>query len=167
MIFAQSYTRATQSNNLRCDEYHSDTDKLAAAALSGVLGGMLFRVKFGNDATTYAALLEKWVEIVTKKASHRQWPKHVTARKVAGASLDYWLNDICLVCGGKCYKHKRDNPDILTEALCDTCKGSGKKPLVCEENWRKFIGDMVDELEDMARSAARAAMKKLSSEMDL
>lgn len=167
MKFAQQYSRATHSSNLRSDKYHSDTDKLAAMALSGELGTLLFRVKFANDATSYPKLLVKWQEIVAKKAIRRRWPKHITAKKVAVASLDYWLNDVCTVCSGKCYMPLPNTPKVLSDTACQACLGLGKKRLLCEANWRDFITQLVDELEDLARSAAHAAMRKLAVEMTL
>ncbi|MDB5777593.1 MAG: hypothetical protein JWP38_3726 [Herbaspirillum sp.] len=166
MKFAQQYSRATHSSDLRCDEHHGDTDKLAAAALSSELGASLFRVKFGNDATTYAALLAKWSELVVKKSIHREWPKHVTAHKVAVASLDYWLNDVCPACSGKAYEPLASAPNVLSDMQCKACKGQGKRPLVCEHRARDFVADMVEELEDMARTAGNNAMRKLASDMD-
>ena len=167
MKFAQQYSRATYSSNLRSDKHHSDVDKLAAVALSSELGTFLFRVKYANDATTYPALLLKWQEIVGKKALRRHWPKHITARKVATASLDYWLNDVCQACSGRCFEPLANTQTVLSDVACRTCQGRGKKPLVCEANWRDFILQLVDELEDLARSAAGAAMRKLAVDMHI
>lgn len=166
-FFAKQYSRAIHSSNLKSDEYHTDTDKLAAAAHSGDLGSLLFRVKYANDATTYSTLLTKWMEIVTKKCAMREWPKHVSALKVAAASLDYWLNDVCPVCSGKCYKPVPNVPTVLSDTVCQACLGQGKKPLVFESRSRDYVADMIEELDDLARSAAQIAMRKLASEMDL
>jgi hypothetical protein len=79
MGIIQSYCSATLSTNLRDDEFHHSTEKLAAVAMSRQLGNLLFRVKYANDATTYNTLLEAWKTRVATKAKLRQWPKHIIA----------------------------------------------------------------------------------------
>lgn len=166
MKFAQRYAKAITSTNLRCDIYHRDTDQLAAAALSGQIGAPLLRVKYANDATAYASLLVKWQALVQKKSLHRRWPKHVIPHKVALASLNYWLNDVCPACSGKAYEALPKVPNVLSDTQCKACNGQGKRALVCEANWYDYIADMVEELDDMARHAAGVAMRKLRSDMD-
>jgi hypothetical protein len=162
----ESYSRATQSSNLRDDEHHHQTEKLAAVALSSELGAKLFRVKYGNDATSYHALLAAWKDKVEKKAGLRHWPKHITAHKVAEMSLRHWLNDVCEPCSGKGFEVIPGSP-MLSDAPCKACKGDGKRALVCEENWRDFITDMIEDLDEMARGAASNAMKRLANDMDI
>ena len=166
MKLAQQYSRAAHSSNLKCDKHHTDTDKLAAVALSGELGTLLFRTRYANDHTSVKTLHIKWSEIVAKKASMRQWPKHVAAHKVAALSLDHWLNDVCPVCSGKCYEPLANVPTVLSDTQCKACKGQGKRPLICDQRERDYIGHMVDELNDLAHSAAQNAMRKLASEID-
>jgi hypothetical protein len=162
---AEKYSRSINSSNLRSDEHHFDTDNLAAVALSSDLGNVLFRVKYGNDATTYNTLLMAWKDKVAKKADLRKWPRHITARKVAEISLSYWLNDVCEVCEGRGYETLPNSP-VLSDDVCKCCKGEKKKPLVCEANWRDYILDMLEDLEEMARYSAGEAMKKLARDMD-
>ena len=163
---AQQYAKATQSSNLKSDEHHFETDKLAAMALSGGIGNLLFRVKYASDVTSYNALLESWTAIVIKKAGLRQWPKHITPQKVASKSLAYWLNDVCEECTGRGFQQVTNTP-ILSETECKVCRGTTKKPLACEANWRVYIEDMVDELNGMAAHAGARAMKKLASEIKI
>jgi hypothetical protein len=165
---AQRYAKATQSSNLKSDDYHFDTDKLAAVALSGGagFGNLLFRVKFANDATSYVRLAEEWEWEVKKRAALAGWPLHVKEAAVAKAALKYWLNDLCPVCGGKGVR-KMEFVDILSDDPCDTCEGSGKRPIECADQIRRYAVEMVFVLEEIMIAAGRNAMRKLASDMDL
>lgn len=163
---AAQYARATQSSNLKSDELHFDTDKLAAVALSGHLGSMLFRVKFANDATTYIGLAEAWEWEVKKLAAIDRWPEHIKDATVAKAALKYWLNDLCPACGGKCFQ-KHEFVDTLSDDPCDLCEGTGKRPLEVEHRIYRYVNEMVGLLDSMAIRAAGVAMKKLAHDMDL
>ena len=55
-------TRATSASNLRDDAHHHQTEVLAAAALSGGIGTLLFRAKWGGDASTIPARRERWLD---------------------------------------------------------------------------------------------------------
>lgn len=165
---AQSYARATQSSNLKSDEHHFDTDKLAAVALSSEFGALLFRVKYANDATSYVQLAEAWEWEVKKRAalSRPPWPVHVKDAAVAKASLKYWLNDLCPVCGGKGVK-KMEFIDILSDDACESCEGSGKKPMECEPRIHWYTSAMVLVLEAITITAGANAIQKLAPEMEL
>lgn len=168
MGIVEKYSRGINSSNLRSDEHHFDIDSLTAVSWATrekncELGSLLFRVKYGNDATTFQALLDAWSIAVADK---RQWPKHLPAKKVAEKSLDYWLNDVCPACTGKGVQ-KLPNVPVMGDEACQICDGTGKKPLMCEANWRDPILDMVYLLDRMAFDAAGRAMKLISNEMDL
>jgi hypothetical protein len=167
---AQKYAKATQSSNLKSDDYHFDTDKLAAVALSGGagFGNLLFRVKFANDATSYVRLAEAWEWEVKKRAALARppWPSHIKEAAVAKAALKYWLNDLCPVCGGKAFK-KMEFVDIISDEPCDTCEGSGKRPIECDARIYGYVGPMVLVLEAMTITAGSNAMRKLASDMNL
>lgn len=169
MGIIEKYSRSISSSNLKSDSEHFDADNLAAVAVAdlanGGLGGVLFRVKYGNDATTYNTLLSAWKEKVSKKSDLRQWPRHITANKVAEISLSYWLNDVCDVCEGRGYETLPNSP-VLSDVVCKCCKGEKKRPLVCEANWRDYILDMLEDLDEMARYSAGEAMRRLASDMD-
>jgi hypothetical protein len=166
----KSYTRATISSNLKDDEFHHDHEKLAAVALSGGSTGspanLLFRVKYANDASSYSALLAELEQIVSAKAALRGWPKHINPLKVARLALEYWVNDICPVCSGKGHLPVDGVPNVLRDEPCHACKGTGTKALMCEENWRKYITEMVEALNGMAVHAGGEAIKKLANDMD-
>lgn len=162
MGIVEKYSRSINSSDLKSDEHHFDTDNLAAVALSNELGGLLFRVKYGSDATSFKALLSSWTTIVQGK---RQWPKHLPAHKIAEKSLGHWLNDVCPACTGKGFQLMPGSP-VLSDVQCTICEGSGKKPLMCEANWRDPLLDMIDVLDRMAMVAGAEAMRKLASDMD-
>lgn len=163
---AQRYSKATQSSDLTDDQWHTQTDILAAVALSSALGTLLFRVKYANDATTYPTLLEKWLVIVGKKAALRSWPSHIKITVVAEQSLRHWLHDVCETCAGKGYKVMEGAP-ILSDEPCKGCHGTGKKPLACEKRHQDYVADMVEALEQMTLRAGSAALRKLAQNMDL
>jgi HrpA-like RNA helicase len=163
----KSYSQAIQSSNLRDDEHHHQTEKLAAVAMSGTLGNLLFRVKYANDHTSYNALKEAWTELVTAKAKSRRWPDDVSPKKVARLALDYWQNDLCETCGGSGHKAHPDNPQLLLDDACSACKGTAKKPIQVKHNLMDYVSDMVETIETMTARAANEAMKKLAGEMEL
>lgn len=176
---AQSYSRATQSSNLKSDEFHFDTDKLAAVALIGQtdangvpdalrrLGTLMFRVKYSNDATSYPRLLLEWTEVVQGKAAGRKWPKEVSPKKIARLSLEYWQNDVCLTCGGKGHLAVRHVPNVLSDDPCFACHGTAKRPIEAKHNLIQYVTDMVECIEEMTRYAGSQAMRKLASDMEL
>ncbi len=168
MQIIKKYSRAVGSSNLKDDATHHHTEVLAAVALSGVatgsIGHILFRVKYANDASSFSRLLGEWETEVSIKAVLRSWPQHINAKKVARLSLEYWLNDVCSVCGGK--GHPELMPRVLDDGPCPACNGSGIKKIECEENWRKYITEMTESLNEMARHTSSVAMQKLSKDMD-
>ena len=163
----ENYSRSINSSNLKSDEHHFDTDNLAAVALSSELGTVLFRVKYGNDATTYNTLLDAWSKKVKFKAEVREWPKHITAHKVAEISLGYWLNDVCEVCSGRGYETLHNSPVLDETRPCPCCHGEKRKPLIVERRWRDYVLDMIEDLDEMTRYAAGEAMKRLARDMDI
>jgi hypothetical protein len=163
---AQKYAKATQSSNLKSDEFHFDTDKLAAVALSGEFGALLFRVKYANDHTSYVRLAEEWEWGVKKRAALAGWPVHVKEAAVAKAALKYWLNDLCPVCGGKGVK-KMEFVDVLSDNPCDVCEGSCKRPLECEPRIKRYVESMVLALESMTITAGHMAISKLASDFGM
>lgn len=170
MGIAEKYSRSVNSSNLKDDEHHHDTETLAAVALTGVLehnrlGPALFRVKFANDHTSYATLLASWEVVVGGKAVKRRWSSDVTAKKVAALSLGHWLNDICPVCTGKGHQAVFGTP-MLSDDPCPACLGQGKKPLVCDVEYRDPIVDMIEILDRMINRAVGEAMRKLAGDME-
>lgn len=167
MGFAEHYARATISNNLKCDEYHTDTDQLAASALSGDLGSLFFRVRYANDHTSYRPLLEKWREVVAKKAAYRGWPDNIKPPVIAELSLNHWINSVCPACTGKAVAPLPGVHNVMSDDPCPACEGTGLKPLICGYRERRYVEDMVEEMSEAARTAAGVAMNKLAEEMTL
>lgn len=163
----QRYTRATATSNLRDDAHHHQTEVLAAAALSGGVGTMLFRAKYAGDASTIPALRERWREIVISKAALRNWPGDISPAKVARLSLDFWLLDVCESCTGRAYEPLAGIPSVLGDTPCRACSGSGRRPLVAPHRLLRFVEDMLEALDAAAQHAAGQMMRRLASEMDL
>lgn len=162
---AQRYARAVGSTDLHNDEYHSDTDVLAAVALSSALGATLFRVKYFNDPHSYYRILDDWRRLVARKAALRHWPEHIDVDEVARRSLRYWLHDRCAECDGRGYYPVPGTP-MLSDKACRRCGGSGREPLAVPKVIADYVHDMVEELHDMERSAGARAMKKLKKQLE-
>ena len=167
MKIAQKYSHAVTSSNLKSDTYHHDADTLAAVALGGgEFGSLLFRVKYSNDSTSFHSLLEKFTVVVESKAILRKWNSSIRPEQIASAALKYWLNDLCWVCEGRGYPVVLGTP-MLSDKECSGCHGTGKKVLDANSRELDYIKDMVEALEEMARHAGSAAIKKLAGEFDL
>jgi hypothetical protein len=163
---ARRYARATQSNNLKSDEFHHDVDSLAAVAMSTELGSMLFRVKFANDATSYVRLAQTWEWEVKKRAALAQWPIQINDAMVAKASLKHWLNDLCPACTGKGVQ-KKPFEDALSDDACEICEGTGKRPVDCHPRIKEYVEQMVFALDEAAVVAGGQAIAKLADDADL
>ncbi len=167
MNVIQKYTRSITTSNLRDDAHHHHTEVLAAAALCRDLGTKLFRVKYASDATSYPALLEAWREIVIGKAATRSWPADVSPAKMARLSLDHWLNDVCPACTGRAYEPVRGAPSVMSDVLCRTCRGTGRRAVKAKHNELKYVEQMVEALDAISAHAAGQTMKRLAADMDL
>lgn len=157
---AARYTRAVGSGNLKSDEWHGDTDVLAAVALSSTFGGLLFRVKYFNDAAAYRRLRDQWTWIVSTKAVRRNWPVHIPIDKVAEISLKRWLNSVCPACTGRRHETIFNTPS-LSDKDCRLCEGTGEAPLRVDPRLREVILDMIEELTAMEYKAGARAKQKL------
>ncbi|MDT0355673.1 hypothetical protein RJO15_07850 [Herbaspirillum huttiense F1] len=163
MNVIEKYARAVNSTNLKDDEHHHSTEALAAVALCQTrLASKLFRVKYAADATSYAALLEKWTEIVTFKSLLRTWPIEVSPKKVARLSLDHWLNDVCQECGGTGVQALPGHLNVLSDLPCRVCSGTAKRAVQAKHNIKSYVSDMVEALESMTIQAGGEAVKKLA-----
>ncbi len=162
----ERYARATISSNLRDSEHHHATDVLAAVALSSDMGSLLFRVRYGLDASCYKPLREAWIAAVTKKADIRHWPTNIKPANLAVMVLDFWLNDICNPCNGLGYT-KHEHAPSLTDQVCTVCNGSGKIEFKCERSVRKYAEDILEELPQIAIDAEKRAIKRLAKEIDI
>lgn len=178
MGFAEQFVAALGSSNLRDDALHHDLDVIAASALAGGFGSLLCRVKYAVRApdicppggnTDLALLLRLWEAEVRKKGEARRWIRvrserdvataYVLYRRVARASLAYWLDGLCEACQGTGLA-----PDGAASgpAGCRACGGSGHAAIACSGGFeRERIRDMISELEQIAGSHAGRAMALL------
>lgn len=162
----KKYTRATVSSDLTSDAYHTDTDALAAVALSDKeMGSLLFRVKYAYDASSYKRLEEFWRYFVKVKAVVHNWPQHINEQVVADQVLAYWLNNQCRPCGGRGYLELI--PRVLDDDPCPHCDGSGKRPIEVNGRLKKYVLEMLDTIERLMIQASGQAMEKLASDMRL
>lgn len=170
MKIIQQYSAAVVSSNLKDDAHHHQTEVLGAVAMSGELASDLFRTKYSLQAKAYDSLLASWKIVVKTKAVTRQWPREVSANKVARLSLDYWLNDVCTYCVGK--GHLRITTDTsgrgtLSDDPCPGCNGTAKRPIdVKPQMIVKYVTEMVESLEATAISAGGKAIMMLGDGID-
>lgn len=160
MGIAQRYARAAGSDDLTNDELHVHPDVLAAVALSSTFGALLFRVKYLNDVASYRRLRDQWTWIVSCKAQLRTWPDRIPVDRIAGLSLDRWLNSTCPACTGRKQEKIFGTPHLSSQS-CRVCDGSGEAPLRVDQRWRDYVLDMVEELTADEHKAAARARKKL------
>jgi hypothetical protein len=179
MAFAERYNHALVGN-LQDDEHHNATSVLSASALADRsardIGALLHRVKYASAAKQafesgnheLATLCKAWLAIVTDKGSARKWVKSedvsiapILYRRVADASLAYYLDSTCKECSGTgtqgaagCYK------------TCLTCKGSKRAELPAMRAYEKHrVLEMVDELTALEHTHAGVASVKLRREV--
>jgi hypothetical protein len=69
------------------------------------------------------------------------------------------------VCQGKGVK-KMEFVDVLSDDPCDICEGSGKKPIQCPDQIRRYVREMVNVLEGMTIAAGGEAIAKLANDLD-
>lgn len=176
MLFDDIYARSLQSSDLRDDAHHHATEALFAAAIASKtgagLGALLSRVKYADGTQSrlfspgsrnLAKLLAIWTAMVAEKGRSRGWVPTRTEwevnaaqglyRRVAMASLAYWIDSRCAECHGAGV--------MATRRLCPCCKGSGKTELAPQVGRleREKIADMISELEGMLLAHnARAAV---------
>lgn len=174
-MFAEQYARSLQSSDLRDDAHHTSTEALFAAAIASKtgtgLGALLSRVKyadgrltdeFSRGSTNLAQLLRIWTDLVVAKGIGRAWigvrsawdmdAAQLMYRRIARASLAYWIDSRCLECNGAGV--------LATRRYCPACKGAGKTGLGEGIGGieRDRIMEMVGELEGLVRAHnARAA----------
>jgi len=175
--FIERYVRSVTSTDLRDDATHHNTEALAASAIADVDGGigaLLCRAKYADGTVAklhesgtkkLASLLREWESRVIKKGTERKWVSANTEwdanaamalyKRVAHASLAYWLDSRCEGCKGA-----KQTPE---RRICEVCEGTGQAPLPNDLGGlaKEKTLDMVSELEDLLQSHNRRAAQYL------
>lgn len=160
MSMIEKYVRATRSSNLRCDQHHTAIDNIAAVGMSDEdFGVLLLRVKFAFDASSYDKLRNEWRHYCKVKAVVHDWPHSINERIVADMVLSYWLKDHCRPCGGR--KSLELVPQVLQSEPCPHCRGSGKRPLIVNQRFKKYAFDMYDMINRLVVRVGGEAQGKL------
>jgi hypothetical protein len=177
MGFSDKYIHALHSTDLRDDEFHYQTEALQASSWAdktggGVFGSALARVKFADGtihkdfesgSQNLAALLKLWCAEVAERGRSRGWVTirgewdilaAVTLyRRVAHASLAYWMDGRCEPCNGAGV--------METRRTCTCCAGSGKAMIEAGRFESQKILDMISELEGIFQAHSGRASSLL------
>lgn len=156
-----------------------------------------YRAKAANDAQAIRKLHALWAEQCDLIAVKRRWTATATAEfkgkkmsmtvplpqtmvhKVAKQSLDHWLFDVCPHCCGRKYKllgelmaedglaPPPEGRDVLSDAPCTHCNGTGRSPLDVEPQELKplverallILQERYDDFEQKARRKLGAMVR--------
>ncbi|MHB1023352.1 MAG: DnaJ-like cysteine-rich domain-containing protein [Acidobacteriaceae bacterium] len=151
---ASAFTASLDSD----DQHERPVDRLAAFSKAPRLGTLLWRLKYGNDATCYKTSLLLIAKQLTRPNEGRELIK-----KVCQIALDEWLADKCPQCGGSGQVMIRE---VVSE--CPNCAGTGMHrfkdverarnlgmPLDRAKQWNKRISEAHDLISDMDRQVNR------------
>jgi hypothetical protein len=140
----------------------TDHEVIAAAGMVGCSEAWamsLFRLKYSNDATEYAAAL-----VGLKEATDRIYKRHNMARDIAMNTakkvLDHWLFDACPHCLGRGMQ-VFENAPLLSDKACGHCDGGTVRWKGLELGY--FLMDIVREAE---RRAGGKLMRKIKIDID-
>jgi hypothetical protein len=173
-MFVERYVASVNSSDLRDDDLHHSTEPLRAAAYADAtgcdaeIGSLLCRVKYADGSVhklfeagtgNLAHLLRIWLAEVTAKGKARKWvtirserdiiTAHTLYRRVAEASLAFWMDGRCEPCHGAGQGADR--------RLCTACAGSGRAQIEAGKFETDKTLDMVSELEGLFRSHSSRA----------
>lgn len=156
----ERYASSSISSDLTDDAHHHALDVVAAVAMAGGIGGLLYRVKYALDASSYPQLRTAWHDLIIETADKRHWPTNINLRRLSSITLDYWINDRCGDCNALGFG-KFANAPMLTGDVCVMCDGTGTRPFTCDSTMRRYAIDSISNLECIASEAGAAARRKL------
>lgn len=109
----------------------ADIDVVRAMGMAGAknpLGAALWRLKYAQDGS----VAQITVELLEKELRRSKYAPIVNwqdARKVVMQVLDHYLDCNCKVCGGRGHLTIDGNVQVLQEADCPHCGGTGERAL--------------------------------------
>lgn len=124
---------------------------------------------FAGDSAAAGVIVSLLIDIIRGKANAMRVDlTAVQAKDMARVTLGWFRNNACGVCGGHGFKII-PGTKTLGDSKCQPCEGSGKIPLErgFRHNQRELVRWVMTYLEGEAGQAGPAAMKALSSKMDL
>lgn len=143
--------RAETSSDLRHYPEPCAVDVLKAAGLAGIVAPIhlaLFRLKFLNDPGEIDAckrIFIRWAGV----SMSRRGINPQQASRAGTQALTAWVDDTCPGCLGQKYRVIEGAP-LLSEAVCKTCKGTGKRPIAGE--WVEVTKDVHERADDAVQS---------------
>ncbi len=168
MKVAEQYTRATNSRNLKVQEFFCDADKLIAA---GWVAG-------SNDRKALALTLQRWmagdlrgmhqtVEMMACWVNRKQSISQAEALDITRAVCAWWMHRVCPVCDGHGHPLLADAPVLDESKECPACAGTGVRSLT--EGMTKGQADvaewLVSTLEAVTPVAFGEMAQRLKTEM--
>ena len=125
-----------------------NSDAIAAMAFADRLGSQLWRLKYGNDATSYAPALA----LVTKRMRGRKKEPFALLSRFAARAIEEYLDDLCHHCGGRGAIYA----DATAVHACTFCEGTGRKRYG-EHDRARAVGLPIDRYRKMASRFSLAA----------
>lgn len=158
-------------------------DKVMALGLLGMhdkIADAVFRLKYRPTMAAYEDTRKAIEDLARRLDRAENWRMQPKLPAMSKAVLDYWLDDICEVCGAR----KRETDRMggtarkitgahdLEDEMCPACEGSGKRPfpwaatnrdgvrlsnahtallVALEETERRLSGDLVAKLFSKSR----------------
>lgn len=121
---------AETSSDLKQKETNCDVDTLRVIALSAIKNPghlAVFRLKYLGDAESLAGARTQFYHwtccALSFHAKDVRW-----AKRVATEALTAWMTGTCDACRGLKYI-KLDGAPALSNLRCQTCQGTGRKPI--------------------------------------
>lgn len=124
---------------------------------------------FAGDSSAAQDIVRLLVDPIMGKANAMRVDlTPVQAKDMARVTLGWFRNSACRVCGGHGFKII-PGTKTLGDSKCQPCEGMGKIPLEkgFRHNQRELVRWVMTQLEREAGQAGPAAMRALSSKMDL
>lgn len=155
---------ATVSGDLsQCAERIADVDYLTAAGVAGSrhgLGSAVLRLDLTQDRSDLGPAILATIKLVSEIAAKRGWPMHAQKRKrIAYAVLLHHLSPACPECKGRgMVGMDRDRPGEYKPRVCNSCGGSGKRPI--QRKHQREIREVLHVL-DRRRDVIEGTIRKL------
>lgn len=141
----------------------ADVDYLTAAGVAGSrhsLGSAVLRLDLTQDRNDLGPAIIAVMKLVGEIGAQRGWPMHaLKRRRIAYAVLLHYLSPACPECKGRgMVGMDRDKPGEYKPRVCNSCGGSGKRPI--QRKHQREIREVLHVL-DRRRDVIEGTIRKL------